>query len=288
MSIIRLRLPQTEFEKNAEASRTFIIRSEFKGEQNAVVSDEEYAYSVERGVTLLNSDHGKKVVLSRIISFSNPGLTAENIFNSFNEKFPRAAVFAFTDENHAQWIGATPELLFKKRGDHYTTISLAGTRKSETSEEWGMKELEEQRMVTDFIQQELASVGAVRIVKHELHTRNAGSIEHLCNEITFEYSGDWKNVMNALHPTPAVCGLPREQAKELIDSLEKHDREYYTGLIGMEQGENVDVYVILRCMKFNESKLNVYVGAGITASSVPDLEARETRWKAESLTNVIF
>jgi isochorismate synthase len=94
--------------------------------------------------------------------------------------------------------------------------------------------------------------------------------------------------MNTLHPTPAVCGLPREKAKELIQKIEQHDREYYTGLIGLEQGENVDVYVILRCLKFNESTLNVFVGAGITASSVPELEARETRWKAESLTDVIF
>ena len=288
MSIIRLRLPQTGFEKNADASRTFIIQSEFRGEVNFVCSDEQFIRSVEKGIALIEDDQAKKIVLSRIVPFSHQGLTPEGIYNSFNEKFPDAAVFAFTDENNAHWIGATPELLFRKRGNSYSTISLAGTRKAGTTEEWGKKEIEEQHLVTEFIQQELKVIGARNIQCNELHTRNAGSIEHLCNEISFEYGGDWKEVMNALHPTPAVCGMPREQAKAIIEGLEIHDREYYTGLIGIEQGDNVEVYVILRCMKYSERMLHVFVGAGITGESVPPFEARETRWKADSLTSVIF
>lgn len=288
MSIIRLRLPQSDLEKSQEPSRTFVVRSEFLGEINLPNSDEGYAAQVEQAISQLKNSDAKKLVLSRIIPFKNEGNTVDSIFSVFNQKFPNAAVFAFTDESNAQWIGATPELLFRKRGSAYSTISLAGTRKSGTPEEWGSKEVEEQRLVTEFIQHELKALGAENIQCHDLHTRNAGSIEHLCNEITFEYKGHWKNVMNALHPTPAVCGLPRETAKELIQKIEQYDREYYTGLIGLEQGENVDVYVILRCMKFSASTLNVFVGAGITTSSVPELEARETRWKAESLTSVIF
>jgi isochorismate synthase len=82
--------------------------------------------------------------------------------------------------------------------------------------------------------------------------------------------------------------MPRSEAKELIEKLEEHDREYYTGLIGIEQGDNLDVYVILRCLKIEDAKLHVFVGAGVTKDSLPELEARETRWKAESLTDVIF
>jgi len=288
MSVIRLRLPQNDFERSADASKTFIVPSDFRGERNRASSDVEFAHRVEEGVEFLNRGLARKLVLSRIISFSQQGLTAEGVFNSLNEKFPYAAVFAFTDENNSQWVGATPELLFKKRGQVYKTISLAGTRKAGSSEEWGMKEIQEQNVVTEFIQQELENLGAKKILCDEIQTRNAGSIEHICNEISFEYSGDWKNVMKALHPTPAICGMPRKEAKDLILQIEPHDREYYTGLIGIEQGENVDVYVILRCLKIEDSKLHVYVGAGITKDSIPELEARETRWKAESLTDVIF
>jgi isochorismate synthase len=288
MSIIRLRLPQNGFEKNSDAARTFVLKSEFRGEVNFVSSDEHYMQSVEKGIALIEKAQAKKVVLSRIVSFPHQGLTAEGIFNLFNEKFPNAAVFAFTDENNSHWIGATPELLFRKRGNSYSTISLAGTRKAGTTEEWGKKEIEEQHLVTEFIQQELKVIGAGNIQCNELHTRNAGSIEHLCNAISFEYNGDWKEVMNTLHPTPAVCGMPRKQAKGIIEDLETHDREYYTGLIGIEQGDDIDVYVILRCLKYSEDLLHVFVGAGITAESVPMFEARETRWKAESLTSVIF
>jgi isochorismate synthase len=288
MSVIRFRLPQSDFQPSATASRTFIIQSDFRGEKNKASSDTEYANRVEQGIGFLDQGLARKIVLSRIISFPQQGLTSESVFNSFNAKFPKAAVFAFTDEYAAQWVGATPELLFRKRGNSYTTISLAGTRKAGSSEEWGTKEIQEQNLVTEFIQHELEILGAENILCGEVQTRNAGSIEHLCNEITFDYSGDWKDVMKALHPTPAVCGMPRDQATEIIQQIEPHDREYYTGLIGMEQGETVDVYVILRCLKIEESKLHVFVGAGITKDSVPELEARETRWKAESLTEVIF
>jgi isochorismate synthase len=216
MSIIRLRLPQNGFEKNSDAARTFVLKSEFRGEVNFVSSDEHYMQSVEKGIALIEKAQAKKVVLSRIVSFPHQGLTAEGIFNLFNEKFPNAAVFAFTDENNSHWIGATPELLFRKRGNSYSTISLAGTRKAGTTEEWGKKEIEEQHLVTEFIQQELKVIGAGNIQCNELHTRNAGSIEHLCNAISFEYNGDWKEVMNTLHPTPAVCGMPRKQAKGII------------------------------------------------------------------------
>ena len=253
-----------------------------------VSSDVDFAARVEEGIQLLNRGVAKKIVLSRIISFPQQGLTSESVFNSFNAKFPNAAVFAFTDKQGAQWVGATPELLFRKRGNSYTTISLAGTRKAGSTEDWGDKEIQEQGLVTGFIQHELEILGAESILCGEVQTRNAGSIEHLCNEITFQYSGDWKDVMKALHPTPAVCGMPRSEAKEIITKLEPHGREYYTGLIGIEQGANVDVYVILRCLKIEDSKLHVFVGAGITKDSVPELESRETRWKAESLTEVIF
>jgi isochorismate synthase len=288
MNVIRLRLPLSNFERGTAPSRTFVLTSDFQGEKNLASSDEEYTRQVEVGVDLLKNSLAKKIVLSRIISFDQNGLTAEGIFNAFNEKFPHAAVFAFTDDNHEAWVGATPELLFRKRGRIYSTISLAGTRKAGSEDSWGAKEIEEQHLVTEFIQHELEILGAENIECSELQTRNAGSIEHLCNELSFEYSGDWKKVMHALHPTPAVCGMPREKAKELIQQIEKHDREYYTGLIGIEQGENVDVYVILRCLKITDGKLHVFVGAGITSESTPALEARETRWKAESITDVIF
>lgn len=288
MSVIRLRLPLANFERSSEPSRTFIFRSDFKGQQNLASSDEEYASRVEVGVGLLKNNLAKKIVLSRIISFPQDGLTSESIFSAFNAKFPNAAVFAFKDENNAEWVGATPELLFRKRGINYSTISLAGTRKAGSQAEWGAKEIEEQHLVTEFIQQELENLGAKNIFCSALQTRNAGSIEHLCNEVSFEYSGNWKEVMSALHPTPAICGMPRAKAKELIQQIEQHDREYYTGLIGIEQGENVDVFVILRCLKIEDGQLHVYAGAGITKESIPALEARETRWKAESLTEVIF
>ena len=85
MSIVRLRLPQNDFERSAAASRTFIVQSDFRGEMNQTSSDFEFANRVEEGIEFLNQGLAKKIVLSRIISFPQQGLTAERIFNSFNK-----------------------------------------------------------------------------------------------------------------------------------------------------------------------------------------------------------
>ena len=95
-------------------------------------------------------------------------------------------------------------------------------------------------------------------------------------------------VLEALHPTPAVCGLPTGKAKNFISRNEGYDREYYTGYLGrVTTGLNTQLYVNLRCMKINVNKAQVYVGGGITSDSIPEHEWEETVAKSKTIKKVL-
>jgi isochorismate synthase len=95
--------------------------------------------------------------------------------------------------------------------------------------------------------------------------------------------------VDAMHPTPAVAGQPKEDAIQFIKGLEPHDRDYYTGFLGpVNQGKGeIDLFVNLRCLKITPDYLSLYVGGGITLDSDPADEWNETRWKAESLLKIL-
>src|SRR5690606_3892745 len=134
------------------------------------------------------------------------------------------------------WLGATPETLVNIDGQRLTTMSLAGTQKYNGTLEvnWTSKELNEQQLVTDFIVHSLhpetsGSVGNISLGKPE--TVKDGNLVHLKTTIsaTFNSKINFKQLLTNLHPTPAVCGLPKDAAKQFILKNENYNREFYTG-----------------------------------------------------------
>ncbi|MFN2396072.1 MAG: chorismate-binding protein, partial [Bacteroidales bacterium] len=175
-----------------------------------------------------------------------------------------------------------------------TTVSLAGTRVFETEKAdkpWGDKELNEQEIVTDYIESVLRKSGVYRFTKEGPVSQRAGNVEHLKTSFSFE-----KKLMNEnpysfiqmLHPTPSVCGLPKEMALDVIKRIEKHEREYYTGFLGPVNFENQwHLYVNLRSMKVDKNRFYYYLGAGITSGSDPSGEWEETQNKKNTLQNIV-
>ena len=267
----------------------FVKASEFRGEVGYLLSREGYAGLVQSAVSEMRLGTFQKVALSRIIAFADQGITPASAVKQLSQRFPHLTVFHFVDDEGNEWVGASPELLFSKKGDRYRTISLAGTRLAlESSEPWGEKEIQEQLFVTEYICQTIKTLGGKIEQVGNTETFRSGSIEHLRSDIYFTYSGDWKEVMEKLHPTSAVAGMPVQQAFPFIQAQEPHDREYYTGLIGVEKGDEVEVYVLLRLAKHNQGHYYAFVGAGITKDSVPELEANEVENKAKSFMSPIF
>ena len=113
-------------------------------------------------------------------------------------------------------------------------------------------------------------------------------MEHLCNDFTIccPYATAY-DLINRLHPTPALAGLPVKDALELIRKVECHDREYYGGYICAFSPRKLHCYVNLRSMKFNNDKCCLFVGGGIVKASVPEKEWIETEMKSETLISLL-
>lgn len=97
-----------------------------------------------------------------------------------------------------------------------------------------------------------------------------------------------EKLINALHPTPAVCGLPKAVAEAFILQNENYDRSYYSGYLGeLNLNERTSLFVNLRCVELENNLASIYVGGGITADSIPENEWEETVSKAEVMKKVL-
>jgi isochorismate synthase len=235
-----------------------------------------------------------KCVLSRRIDVDDPEESlAPDLFLELCNRYPNAFVYLVHIPNSFTWLGATPERFLKVEAQKAYTTALAATRPFEVAlpeiSEWNEKEIEEQQMVTDYILKILKEKEIQSIACDGPHSMQAGNVIHLKTDIRFSISSDTDilSLIDILHPTPAVCGLPREDALQMIDSIEAHDREYYAGYLGPVSKDKFELYVNLRCMRWIEGRPSLFVGGGITAASVAEQEWEETNFKANTLLDVI-
>ncbi len=235
----------------------------------------------------------QKVVLSRPIDLKCEA-TAISLFRQMLSQYPDTMTYLFYHPKVGTWLGASPEQLINVDRNKLTTVSLAGTRwlLDEEVESWTEKELKEQKYVTDYLVEELRPY--VRdILKSEVESVRAGSVMHLKTGIQAELLENHTNladILMVIHPTPAVCGTPKDLAREFILAEEGYDREYYTGFLGelnMKGARSANLFVNLRCMQLLENHARVYVGGGITAESDPDSEWVETVEKSKTMVKVI-
>lgn len=260
------------------------------------MSKHEYCDGVEAMINEIKSGKVQKSVLSRVhLENVQEGFSAVELYKRLVKIYPNACVYLTYIPHTGLWIGATPELLLQVEEDELHTVSLAGTKKTESAGgfNWGLKELEEQKVVTDYIRQCLEKYFPGKVSVSQPASVVAGPVEHL--KTTFRVIAD-KNSINEnlhalvfeLHPTPAVAGFPKQEALKLIAKTEKHDRSYYTGFLGPVnvQGKTA-LFVNLRCMEALDKHLALYVGAGITSASDPDAEWEETKLKTKTLLNVL-
>ena len=97
------------------------------------------------------------------------------------------------------------------------------------------------------------------------------------------------DVLKLLHPTPAVCGLPKEEAYRFILANEGYDRSYYSGFIGwLDPNGTTDLYVNLRCMNISPTTFTLYAGGGLLAASRLEDEWQETEDKLDTMRRLIY
>jgi isochorismate synthase len=216
------------------------------------------------------------------------------LFDLLCNAYPDAFVYLFS-VNGQCWMGASPEPFICSYENDLYTVSLAGTRSSEDrnpdSVAWQEKEQLEQEYVTRHIEKILGTFSVKHYRKKGPYTVEAGNLLHLRTDFTFPGCLSDQSLcalINALHPTPAVCGMSQGKALDFISRTERHDREYYTGFLGpVGLDDQLQLYMNLRCMKVLKDRLVLFIGGGITRESDPEEEWEETELKARTLLAVI-
>lgn len=249
---------------------------------------------LERGVF-------RKIVLARK-STLHTRLSAEALFQKACCLYPRLFVALVYTEPSGMWLMATPEILLQGNGNAFHTMSLAGTQKAPATTipplstkaveglEWPQKDQEEQQYVTDYIE------ACIRTFSDDYrlqgpYTMTAAHLCHLRTDIHFrlpcaDVLGD---VLEALYPTPAVCGIPKEPARRFILRHEHEPRRYYSGFVGMlSPRADTHLFVSLRCMRLLPGGIcELYAGGGLLKESEMEKEWRETEAKMQTMMKLV-
>lgn len=251
---------------------------------------------VSQGIEAIKNDEFKKVVLSRSEIVNLTEFDFVTTFQHLIQLYPTTFTYCFYHPKVGFWMGATPEQLLKANGNIFETTALAGTQKanSETEILWQQKEKDEQQYVTDFIVKRLREFAA-SVVVSEPYSFKAGSIWHIKTDISgvLKDNSTLKEVIDTLHPTPAVCGLPKKKAKTFVLENENYDRTFYTGFLGelnssfLEDNASSDLFVNLRSMQIQKNKAVLYMGCGITKESIPEKEWEESVNKSMTMKRVL-
>lgn len=253
---------------------------------------EDYQNKIKEVIEFVKKNNLHKLVIARIkrVDFhqiSETGsISLSKTFLNLCDAYPNAFCYFFIQNNEC-WIGAFSELLgkFNRKTSGFTTMSLAGTLPLD--ENWTNKEIEEQQPVSTYISSVLSKFSA-KVQQSETYDHISGNIKHLRTDFQAEiHSEDLDQLIAELHPTPAVCGIPKDFCKNAILNFEKFSRKFYAGYSKIETEEEVLFFVNLRCAEFRKNEALLYVGGGINALSDPAKEWRETELKAQAVLNSI-
>ena len=242
---------------------------------------ETYGEDFRRCHSLLESGEFSKIVLARRTTIANRR-TPFDMFRHACERYPRVFVALFASPWSGMWLVASPEILLEKKGNAWRTIALAGTM--ETQGGWSEKNIREQRYVATYISDSLRPF-AKDLKEDGPRTVRAGHLVHLRSDFTFTTNEESiSDIIEALHPTPAVCGLPKEQTLQSIITNEHCQRGYYTGFCGpLSISEETHLFVTLRCMEVGSNAVRLYAGGGLLKDSTEESEWQETEAKMQTM-----
>lgn len=250
----------------------------------------------------LQQNRFSKLVLSRhALLPHDETVNLQQLFLKACHTYPRMFVALVSAQQHGTWLMATPEILLEQEKNLWRTIALAGTMPLEgellqfdnpplslpaDAIRWSEKNIQEQRYVASYIAECLKRFARQRTEKGP-YTVRAGRMVHLRSDFTFMLKEGVSvgELLQALHPTPAVCGLPKRQAYDFIVHNEGHQRRYYSGFAGpLQMADNgTHLYVSLRCMEILPRHYCLYAGGGLLKESIRAQEWQETEMKMETM-----
>lgn len=264
-----------------------------KAELAATSTAETYEASVEAAKKVIQTEGLQKVVLARSKTLHTSINQLEIIVLNLRAQYPLSCIAIHYHPETGLWISATPELLLSTAADGtFKTVSLAGTQKYDASVpirdvSWTHKEIEEQALVSRYIINCFKTIRLGEYIEQGPRTIQSGNLLHLktdftanTNEVNMDELGT--TMLQLLHPTSAVCGMPKKPALDFIEKYETFDRKLFSGYSGpVNINKETSLYVTLRCAQIHADAITLYAGAGITADSVPQREFEETNLKMD-------
>jgi isochorismate synthase len=260
---------------------------------------EHFLRLVAKGIQAIEAGSLEKIVAARtklipIAVEFDLGKTLAKLLS----RYPHSFVNFFHLPGIGTWIGASPEVLIETKGDYFHTMSLAGTQPAQgdnplKSAAWTQKEIEEQALVSRYIVDCFKTIRLREYEEHGPKTVLAGNLLHLrsdfrVNMLTTGFSNLGSVMLGLLHPTSAVCGMPRKEALTFLRKEEGWDRNFYAGFLGPVGIEDeTSIYVNLRTASLHQTHALLYAGAGVTEDSVPEKEWEETELKCEIIGKFI-
>ncbi|MFQ5603888.1 MAG: isochorismate synthase [bacterium] len=260
------------------------------------VSNDDYCQWVEKAVASIRRTELEKVVISRCVEYNlRQHFDPFVLYHKLCCEYPNAFISLVAIPEMGTWIGATPELLISVSDEELMTVALAGTRSVEKTndKDWGKKELVEQAIVSDYIRECFRQQGIADFKEAGPTTVQIGNLLHLKTQFGYHLAQNRRQIdinrfLTDLHPTPAVCGVPKMMAYRFIQEMETHDRELYAGFLGpVNLHGHTQLFVNLRCLQLLPTSAILYAGSGITEDSIPEKEGVETELKLKALLNIL-
>ncbi|MBL0520067.1 isochorismate synthase [Aeromonas enteropelogenes] len=251
-----------------------------------------YQGAVREALQQFSEGQLEKIVLSRAIDVQSAQRTAPSqAYGSLLAQNPGAYVFQVPLPEGETLLGASPELLISRNDMTVVSNPLAGSRPRHAFCEQqaacsdllqARKDRYEHALVADAVAAALSPFCRELEVPVEPQVIATSTMWHLSTRIEgrLREPSTALELALALHPTPAVCGTPQEEARQAIARLEGYDRHFYSGAVGwMDADGNGEWVVTIRCGMLAGKTLRLYAGAGVVVGSSPEAEWQETAAK---------
>ncbi|MEM9089570.1 MAG: isochorismate synthase [Cyanobacteria bacterium P01_F01_bin.53] len=250
----------------------------------------------------INGEQLHKVVLADVMDVVAPqAVDVVRSLQTLRQNHPDCTVFSVGNGQGQSFIGASPERLLSINEGRLMTDALAGSASRGDSPEVDAaigqalleseKERYEHRVVVEFITRQLRSLGLDPQYGDAPNLLQLLHIQHLHTPIRATLNPNTVSplaILAKLHPTPAVAGVPRQVACQLIQQYETFDRGLYAAPVGWIDTEGNSEFIVgIRSALINGCQARLYAGAGIVAGSEPAKELAEIKLKLQTLLNAL-
>ena len=250
--------------------------------------------NINKGIQLVDEGILQKIVLSSRMKIKlDSKFYLQQILKKLVNSNKNSCIYVWKRDGTDITFGASPEKLFSLKNNHLILEAVAGTTGSAINNNFllsNKKNIREHKFVVNFLIKCLKELNINKFDMSDISVKNFGNLSHLKTFLNASVENICPfQVLNTLHPSPAVCGIPKDIANEWIQTLENFSRGNYAAPIGWIDIEgNADFRVAIRGARFIDEQIQLTAGAGLVKDSICFEEVEEIKLKFESIAKQIF